>query len=835
MATDISVMAATVGSSPDKGAGIVLGSGADWFGPGNPLPPVAPPEVAGRTFDFPQAINQQQRPRAYEPVSFEQLRMLANSFDILRTVIETRKDQIAGQDWTIGPIDEKQKIVGDLKTRVDALNALFKNPYPGMDWDVWLRAILEDMLVIDAATIYPRRTKGGQIFGFKPMDGGTIKRVIDDWADTPAAPAPAYQQVLKGMGAVNYTVDQLVYRPRNVRTNKIYGFGPVEQIIAIINIGLRRETWQLEFFTSGTMPDALIGTPNEWTPEQLRSFQDWFDARLAGNTGKRRGATFVPGEVAKGYVATKDVELFGTAEEWIARVVCYAFNLSPQAFMVMMNRATATTAKDTADEEGIKPTKKWVKSLIDFLLVTYLDTTDLEFKWKVEVEIDPQVQDTILVNDAASGLMTIDEVREAKGLDPSGIPEGSMLMIKTLSGLIPVSMEEQLKNQKAKQDIMPPPPPIIQGGVPGKPGAPGNDDQPPPNGKGPKPGKPPAAGGGKAPAGGGSGGSGGDGKAGKSAEPSPHAHHGHSTWKHKAVAAPANAAVSVDRPLGRRVAAGLTKALTSALSATGDDVAHQVVKKLNKLRGQHKAVDHGDGKDNDDRLTDIATGALTDTQIEDLIASLDLSSLDVITDAMDDGLYDLAADTAKKALAQVGVKATSALVDRVNTEAVDFARARSAELVGMRYNAAGDLVTNPNAKYAITDSTRDMLRNTIADGLEQNIGTDAIADAIQESFAFSAQRANLIAMTEVRNANEQSKLSGWRAAGDAGVTVMKSWQASNNENTCDVCQGNEADGAIALDADFSSGDDAAPAHPNCECITIPEVIEAGDSPGGQDD
>ena len=32
--------------------GIARGTGADWFGPLNPLSPIAPPDVAGRRFDF---------------------------------------------------------------------------------------------------------------------------------------------------------------------------------------------------------------------------------------------------------------------------------------------------------------------------------------------------------------------------------------------------------------------------------------------------------------------------------------------------------------------------------------------------------------------------------------------------------------------------------------------------------------------------------------------------------------------------------------------------------------------------------------------------------------
>ena len=89
--------------------GIARGTGADWFGPLDPLRPIAPPDVAGRRFDFPPGYNLVTRPRAYEPVGFAELRAFADAYDLLRLVIETRKDQMERQRWRIRPRDPKLK------------------------------------------------------------------------------------------------------------------------------------------------------------------------------------------------------------------------------------------------------------------------------------------------------------------------------------------------------------------------------------------------------------------------------------------------------------------------------------------------------------------------------------------------------------------------------------------------------------------------------------------------------------------------------------------------------------------------------------------------------
>ena len=75
-----------------------------------------------------------------------------------------------------------------------------------------------------------------------------------------------------------------------------------------VKIGLRRELWQLDYFTEGSIPDALIGVPNGWTPDQIKQFQDYWDTEFAGDLAKRRRAKFVPGDTASRIHQTKEPE-----------------------------------------------------------------------------------------------------------------------------------------------------------------------------------------------------------------------------------------------------------------------------------------------------------------------------------------------------------------------------------------------------------------------------------------------------------------------------------------------------------------------------------------------
>ncbi len=429
------------------------GQGADWFGPLAPITPLAPPDVAGRQWDYPSGYNLATTPRIYEPVTFQTLRGLAEGYDLLRLVIETRKDQVARQTWTIGPRDKKSN-----DPRAAALRTFFARPDGMHTFGDWLRLLLEELFVIDAPALYMRRDRGGRLTALLPIDGATIKPVIDDFGRTPQPTMEdgqivcpvAYQQILKGYPAVDYSVRDLIYRPRNIRVNRAYGFSPVEQIITTVNIALRRQMFLLDYFTQGNIPDSLIGVPESWTPDQIASYQKYWDAYFDGELGRRRRAKFVPGGVAKTFVQTKEPDLKSPFDEWLARLVCFAFSISPQALTQQMNRATAETQKEISEEEGLAPVLAWVKDLIDSILAQEFNAPDLEFTFSAEVSVDPQQQEAILTSYATKGILTINETRAALGRDPLADAAANKPMALTGNGYVPLGQVAQTAGAPSK-------------------------------------------------------------------------------------------------------------------------------------------------------------------------------------------------------------------------------------------------------------------------------------------------------------------------------------------------------------------------------------------------
>lgn len=391
----------------------ITGKAPDWFGPREPLAPVAQDAAEGRQFDYPTGYNISARPRSGEAVSFEQLRSLADNCNLVTLAIETRKDQMAKLPWTV------RKVGGD-DADDDPIASGIRDVlrYPDLEHDFlgWQRMLIDDMLVIDAPTVYVRKTLGGKLYALEPIDGATIKRVLSPDGRTPMPPAPAYQQFLKGMPAVDYARDELLYVPRNPRTGKVYGFSPVEQIVLTVNIAIRRAVHQLAYYTEGTVPEALASTPTTWTTDQISKFQTYFDALLEGNSAQKRKIRFIPDGTK--YIPTKTEKIFDEGDEWLARVVCYAFSLPPNAFVKQVNRATSQNAHEVALTEGLFPLMLWWKAFMDRIIQQVMGQAEYEFAWLDEKDVDPLIDAQVNEIYVRAGVMTPDEVRDDLGLPP---------------------------------------------------------------------------------------------------------------------------------------------------------------------------------------------------------------------------------------------------------------------------------------------------------------------------------------------------------------------------------------------------------------------------------
>jgi HK97 family phage portal protein len=453
-----------------------------FFGPGRPLTPIVADrtEVEGRALDFPYAMNQQVRPRAAEPLTFEMLRRMADAstgYDLLRLAIETRKDQAEKLTWSILPREKPgQTAMRKPDARCAEIERFLRRPDRRLSWQTWVRMLLEDLLVIDAPTVFVRRDSRGVVYSLDVVDGSTIKPLVDETGRAPMGDEPAYQQVLKGIVVANYTFDELLYAPRNPRPHKIYGYSPVEQVIMTVNIALRRQMSQLDLYTVGNIPPAIIAVPPEWTPQQIQQFQAYWDAVMEGDRANLRRAKFVPAGVQPMMTRPWDSGIMDQFDEWLARIIAYAFSLPPTPFVRMVNRATAEIANETAQNEGLQPLMSWLKNFMDRIIEVAWGETDIEFVFDETRKLDPTEQANMEMAQMRMGIRSLDEIRAEHGLDPLGLP--AIVFGVGPLGFMPVSdmkraIEQGLTMPQAPMapDMMGQPGVMGQPGMMGSPGA----------------------------------------------------------------------------------------------------------------------------------------------------------------------------------------------------------------------------------------------------------------------------------------------------------------------------------------------------------------------------
>lgn len=170
----------------------------------------------------------------------------------------------------------------------------------------------------------------------------------------------------------------------------------------------------------------------------------------------------------------------------------------------------------------------------------------------------------------------------------------------------------------------------------------------------------------------------------------------------------------------------------------------------------------------------------------------------------------------------------AALLSSANDAAAEYAADRAAELVGMKYDVNGNLVENPNAEWAISDTTRQRIREIIAEAFAEDTPLADIKREIQQALAdeaenggiFSPERAELIARTEVSNAQTGGNYAVWEAS---GIVAKLRWITSEDEKVCVVCD--ENDGVVVeIGKPFPSGDLHPSAHPLCRCGVVVEEV-----------
>lgn len=392
------------------------------FGPGAPTNPVRPLDEQPRVFDFPPGINLYMTPRGgYGLLPFAQLRSFASLCEEVRIVVESIKREIRALEWDFVPRKKGDKTNYDKDK--DALCEFWEKPDGQRDFDSWLNSVLDDMLVIDAPSLW-LHMEGDALTSVDQIDGALIRPLLDVRGKTPTAPLPAYVQMIKGQVWQWFTNERLVYKPFNANITSPYGTSPIEFMIIRINQALRKKFSDAQYWDQTNVPEAILGLPADWTTEQISTFQEYFDALLVGDTAKLRRLKFLPsnGTNLPVYEFRRPAETT-VFDEWMLKLACWCFGFTPAELGIVSGsglggKGFMEGAENTQYRLGFGPMVQYVESLITSI-VRMQTKAPLAFKFMNIGPQEDQVKDAQLAEiELRNGIIDMNVWREKRGQPP---------------------------------------------------------------------------------------------------------------------------------------------------------------------------------------------------------------------------------------------------------------------------------------------------------------------------------------------------------------------------------------------------------------------------------
>lgn len=382
------------------------------------------PQTGLKRYEFyPNQVNgnMQSRKKAGANISFETMRRFSVNHEVTRACINLRKRQIAGLEWDIVATEKDQTKVD--KSATLSIKEFIKNlGGRGNGYRVFMDKFIEDLLVLDAVAEEKQKTVGNKLLTLLPIDAATIRLRVNESGATPEPPEAAYVQVIRGQRTAELTTDEMIYLCMNPRNDSPYGLSPLESLMIVITSSLKAGMYNLAYLTDGNIPEGFYTMPETWQPQQIKDFQEYFDAQLAGDETVTRRLKFMPqGDYMP---TTKPSDMaFQEFNDWLLKLTCAMFEVSPMD--IGFAPKTGLGGKGFSEEQsaiserkGLAPLANFIEEFFTKIVQEELGYTDLKFQYTGLVEHDEKSIAEVNEILIRSGQRTINEIRTDEGLQP---------------------------------------------------------------------------------------------------------------------------------------------------------------------------------------------------------------------------------------------------------------------------------------------------------------------------------------------------------------------------------------------------------------------------------
>lgn len=400
-------------------------------------------------------------------LGFDSLRLMVDQTPVLNAVIMTRMRQVQRfcraadtsvdvPGFEIRHVDRKHQAT-DEENAAMAQVARFmaqcgweRNPRKrralGRDsFPQFMAKAVRDSLSLDAVAIeteWKRDRKLG-IDGLYLVDGGTIRLCPE--SGYRGDPDVFALQVVQGRISAAYGFDDLIYEPRNPRSDVLtggYGMPETEILVRVVTGFLNAMNLNLRGFTENAIPKGVLHLSGNYTQEDLVAFRRYWNSMVKGVNS----SWSVPVLVSKDQESKASFEKFGVEVDdvlfarwmtFLVSIICAVYGMSPAEinFDAFSGGTTSPlSGSDTGEklaaskDSGLRPLLAYFENLLtDYVVAEFSDS--LVFRW---TGLDPADADKR--HELRKAVLTVNEVRSEEGYDAIDGPLGDAPLNPSLVG-----------------------------------------------------------------------------------------------------------------------------------------------------------------------------------------------------------------------------------------------------------------------------------------------------------------------------------------------------------------------------------------------------------------
>jgi hypothetical protein len=395
-----------------------------------------------------------ERPGAF---NFDMMRIMVDQTPILSSVIMTRQRQVRrfcrvqeggkGPGFAIRSKDQSQKLGAEELQSIKLLEGFFTNcgwessPRQRVrlkrdNFSNFMAKLVRDSLILDSMPIETewKRDKKLGLDGLYAVDGSTIRLCSED----------GYRgddeifalQVVQGNLRAAYTYDDLIYVPRNPRTDVMvgsYGYSETELLVKVVTGLLNAMSYNMKYFDSNNIPKGLLHLSGDYSNEDLSAFKRYWNAMVKGVNN----AWTLPVMVSKNQESKAAFEKFGVDvneimfAKWmtfLTSIICAIYGMAPDEInFESFTAGTSSLSGSDTEEKLINSKDKGLRPLLAYFEDIFSDYVVSEFgdkyvfRWTGLDDLSPEQ-----AWKEEEALCSVNEARKARGMEETDWGNGPL-------------------------------------------------------------------------------------------------------------------------------------------------------------------------------------------------------------------------------------------------------------------------------------------------------------------------------------------------------------------------------------------------------------------------